>query len=150
MWLRVTLLVAIAAWSFYAAVRWEQRVLHRVLSAGRGSVLRALAVTTAGYLALVALLALCGLAGAIAHGVGLPALTVLVLLVGLTVTAPFLWMLAPSGGAAAVPATSFRDLRRQGAKKGVARAIAYSAVVHYFFLLLPAIGAAVMAVIMVE
>jgi hypothetical protein len=149
MWLRVTLLLAIAGWSLYVAVRREQRILRRLASAARGSVWRALVVITGCYLALVAVLALCGLVAAISHQAGLPVLTILVLLIGLTVTAPFLWLFAPAGGAAPVPVTSYRDLRRQGAQKGVARAIAYPAVVFYFLLLLPAMIATVMGVILV-
>jgi hypothetical protein len=149
-WSRVTLLLAVTGWGLYVAVRREKRLLRQLARAARGSVRRALVVITACYLALVAVLVLFGLAGAIIHDAGLPVLTILVLLVGLTVTAPFLWMLAPSGGAGAVPATSYRDLRRQGAKKGVARAIAYPAVVFYFLLLLPAMMATGMGVILVE
>ncbi|TQM14854.1 hypothetical protein [Pseudonocardia kunmingensis] len=150
MWLRVTLLLVVTGWSVLVAVRREQRVLRRLARAGRGSVRRALVVVTASYLALVAVLALCGLAAAIAHDAGLPALAILALLVGLTVTAPFLWLLAPAAGEWLGPVTSFRDLRRHGAKKGVARAIAYPAVVYHFFLLMPAMLATVMAVILVE
>ncbi|OZM81775.1 hypothetical protein CFP66_12550 [Pseudonocardia sp. MH-G8] len=149
MWLRITLLLAIAGWSIYAAFRWEDRMLRRITRAARGSVRRALLVTTAGYLALVAVLALFGLAGAIAHGAGLSSLTVLVLLIGLATTAPFLWLLAPAGESGG-PATSFRDLRRKGAKPGVARAIAYTAVVHHFLLLVPAMSATAIAVVVIE
>jgi hypothetical protein len=150
MWLRVTLLLAIAGWSLYVAIRREKRMLRRLASAARGSVRRALVVITACYLGLVAVLALCGLAGAVAHDAGLPALTILVLLIGLTVTAPFLWLLAPAGGDGIGSVTSFRDLRRQGAKKSVARAIAYPAVAYHFILLMPAMLATVLAVILVE
>lgn len=149
MWLRITLLIAIAGWSLYVAIRREDRLLRRLARAARGSVWRALAVVTGGYLAIVAVLALCGLVAAITHEAGLPVLTILVLLVGLTVAAPFLWLFAPAGGAAPLPVTSYRDLRRQGAGKGVARAIAYPAVVLYFVLLLPAMMATGMGVLLV-
>jgi hypothetical protein len=149
MWLRVALLLVITGWGLYVAVRREKRLLRRLASAARGSVWRALVVITGCYLALVAVLALCGLVAAITHQAGLPVMTITVLLIGLTVTAPFLWLLAPAGGAAAVPVTSYRDLRRQGANKGVARAIAYPAVVLYFLLLLPAMIATGMGVILV-
>ncbi|MHA6618780.1 hypothetical protein [Pseudonocardia sp. DLS-67] len=150
MWLRVTLLLASTGWGIYVAVRREDRLLRRLARAAGGSVWRALVVITGCYLALVAVLALCGLAAAIINDAGLPVLTILVLLVGLTVTAPFLWLLAPAGGAGAAPATSYRDLRRRGATKGVARAIAYPAVVFYFLLLLPAMMGTGMGVILVE
>jgi hypothetical protein len=67
-----------------------------------------------------------------------------VLLIGLTVTAPFTWILAPKDSH--VAATSFSALRRRGASKKVARAIAYPAVAYYFALLVPAVAGAVVAV----
>lgn len=148
MWLRVTLLCVIAAWSVYAAIRHEKRVLGRLARAARGRVGRALAVVTAYYVALVAILGVCGLAAAIVHDAGSPTAAVVVLLVGVTVTAPFMWILAPKESFGA--ATSFSDLRRRGAPKKVARAIAYPAVAYYFVLLLPAMGGAVFAVCVLE
>ncbi|OLT00334.1 hypothetical protein BJF90_35705 [Pseudonocardia sp. CNS-004] len=46
MWLRITLLIAIAGWSLYIAIRREDRLLRRLARAARGSVWRALAVVT--------------------------------------------------------------------------------------------------------
>ncbi|GAA0899278.1 hypothetical protein GCM10009559_63420 [Pseudonocardia zijingensis] len=149
MWLRITLLLAVLGWSIYAAIRRERTVQRRLVREARGSVGRALAVISGYYLALVAVVALSGLGGALAHRAGLPTLTILLLVAGLAVTAPFLWVFAPSGehGGAATP---FRDLRRLGARAGVARALAYPAIAYHFLLLVPAQSAAAIAVIVVE
>lgn len=149
MWLRVTLLLAVLGWSLYAAFRRERAVLRRLVRAARGSVRRALAVVSVYSLALVVVLAVSGLAGALAHRAGLPTLTIVLLLAGLAVAAPHLWVLAPAGEHGG-PATSFRDLRRLGAPTGVARALAYPAVAYFFLLLMPAASAAAVAVIVVE
>jgi hypothetical protein len=147
-WVRVAALFAIAVWSIYAAIRLENRVLRRLVAAARGRVRRALVVVTGYYVTLVAVLCVCGLAAAIAYDTGWSAATIVVLLIGLAVTAPFMWILAPRDGAG--QATSFADIRRRRASKGVARAIAYPAVAYTFVLLWPAMGATVFAVCVVE
>lgn len=150
MWLRATLLVAIAVWSFYIGFRHEKRVLARLARAARGSVPRAIGVITAYFLALVAVLAMFGLLASITHSAGWPTVTIIILFIGLTLTAPFLWILAPAEAHGPTSsATSFLDLRRRGAKKGVARAIAYLAVAYHFLLLFPAIAGTAMAIIMI-
>jgi hypothetical protein len=150
MWLRVVFLFAILGWSIYFAIRHEKRVLRRLAKAARRSVGRALVVVTAFHLAIVAVLALCGLAAAIAHRAGWSTVTIVILLIGLAAAAPFMWLLAPSGGEGSGPATPFRDLRRQGAPKNVARAIAYPAVAYHFLLVWPAMLGTGIAVILVE
>lgn len=147
LWMRVVALVAIAVWSLYAGIRLENRVLRRLTSAARGRVRRALVVVTGYYVVLVAVLGAFGVAAAIAHDAGWSVVTIVVLLIGLTVTAPFMWILAPRmADSAGQKATPFADVRRRGASKGVARAIAYPAVAYSFVLLFPAIGATVFAV----
>jgi hypothetical protein len=151
LWMRVAALVAIAAWSIYAAIRLENRVLRRLTSAARGRARRALVLVTGYYVALVAVLGAFGVVAATVHDAGWSVVTTVVLLVGLAVTTPFMWILAPRmAESAGQKATSFADIRRRGASKRVARALAYPAVVYSFALLFPAVGATVFAVCVLE
>jgi hypothetical protein len=149
LWVRVAALSAIAVWSIYAGIRLENRVLRRLVAAAHGSVRRALLVVTGYYVTLVAALCVFGVVAAIAYDAGWPVMTIVVLLIGLAVTAPFLLILAPAGQYGG-PATSFADIRRLGASKGVARAIAYPAVAYTFVVSFPAIIGPALAVCFVE
>lgn len=149
LWTRIALLLTVGAWSLYRGVRMEDKVLRRLVARARGSVKRAFVAVTLHYLALVGVLVACGLFAAVAYHAGAPVVVVIMLLLaGLVRTAPAMWVLAPSEFPGS--ATSFRDLRRLRASKGVARAIVYTAVAYHFLLLFPAMLGTMAAVIITE
>lgn len=138
LWLRITFLILIFAWSIYGGFRYEDRVLRRLIAAARKRAGRALLVVTACYLGIVGVLCVFGMLAAIVHRASPPA-AIVVLLIGLALTAPSMLILAFSGGeGGGTAATSYRDLRRLRASKPVARAIAYSGALYSLFLLFPA------------
>lgn len=150
LWLRIAFLILIFAWSIYGGIRYEDRVLRRLIAAARKRAGRALLVVTACFLGIVGVLFVFGLLAAIAYRAS-PAASVIVLLLGLALTAPSLLILAFSGGeGGGTAATSYRDLRRLRASKPVARAIAYSGALYSLFLILPAMLGTAAAVVLIR
>lgn len=154
--LRGILLVAVLVWSIVSRFKYDDRILSRLVRAARGRVKRALLVVTVYHLAFIGVQGVFGIIAAIAYhaNTDLPAVPIsaTVLLIGLTLTAPFVFPLCCRAYPVSLGTsfTSFAELREVGASKLVARAIAYPGAVLFYFLLAPVWFGVMAAVIYLE
>lgn len=99
--LRGILLVAVLVWSIVSRFKYDDRILSRLVRAARGRVKRALLVVTVYHLAFIGVQGVFGIIAAIAYhaNTDLPAVPIsaTVLLIGLTLTAPFVFPLCCRG-----------------------------------------------------
>ena len=128
-WLRLVLLIPVIAWGIYGAIKRRKPVLRRLVGAAGTSTWRAFGAVTAYVVALWTVFAVCGVLAIAIHQLGSDLAARAILFANLAITGPYLLLLAPSGNEGEV--TSFRDLRRLTAPKGVARAIAYPGFVYF-------------------
>ena|SRR5690625_2475142 len=156
MLLRGAFLAMICVWSVFSLFKYEDRVLRRLIEASRGSVRRAFLIVALYHLTFVAVQCVFGVISAITYHASPDLLavpmSVTMLLIGLTLCAPFVLPMCSKMNPVRVrtSVTSFAELRKLGASKPVARAIAYPGAVLWFTLLWPVWFGTMMAVIFIE
>lgn len=145
-WVKVTALVVVLLAAFGAGAALEGRVLAALIRASRQSPRRAFGVVALYAVGLLAVLFVFAALASAWHSAGHPVAMSVTLWVGVVLVAPFAFMIMPSSWPFSVSA----DLRRRGASTAVSRVIAWCGAVLFFVLLLPALGAACIASLVVS
>lgn len=145
-WVKGTAIVVVLIAAFGVSVVLEGRVLAALVRASRRSPRLAFGVITLYTAALLGVLGAFGVLASIWHSAGHAVATSVTLWVGLLVVAPFAITIMPSGW----PYSVSSDLRKHGASRPVSHVIAWCGAVLFFVLLMPALGGAGIASLVVK